>query len=64
LVDLIVLQKEGEPWCSGKVVALPFAEMQGKAVYMRPKVVRPCASGSYVHRASLLIVLQKVPFQL
>jgi hypothetical protein len=39
----------------------PLAEMQGKALYIRPKVVRPfpipCASGSYVHRAALYILL-------
>jgi hypothetical protein len=38
----------------------PRAEMQGKVVYTRPKVVRPfpgpCASGSYVQRAALLCV--------
>jgi hypothetical protein len=36
----------------------PFAEMQEKAVYIRPKVVepfpRPCASGSYVHWETFL----------
>jgi hypothetical protein len=35
----------------------PLAEMQGKAVYIRSKVVGPfpgpCASRSYVHRAAL-----------
>jgi hypothetical protein len=31
--------------------------MQGKAAYIRPKVVGPCASGSYVHRAALFILL-------
>jgi hypothetical protein len=35
----------------------PLAEMQGKAAYIRLKVVGPllgpCASGSYVHRAVL-----------
>jgi hypothetical protein len=39
----------------------PLAEMQGKTTYMRPKVVRPfpgpCASGSYVHRATFLFFL-------
>jgi hypothetical protein len=59
---------EGEPWHSSKVVALwpwghgfkswkqPLAEMQGKAAYIRPKVVgpfpRPCASRSYMHRSA------------
>jgi hypothetical protein len=35
----------------------PLAEMQGKAAYIRLKVVRPfsgsCASRSYIHRAAL-----------
>jgi hypothetical protein len=35
--------------------------MLGKAMYIRPKVVghfpRPCASGSYVHRAALFILI-------
>jgi hypothetical protein len=35
----------------------PLAEMQGKAAYIRPKVVGPfpglCTSRSYVHRAAL-----------
>jgi hypothetical protein len=35
----------------------PLAEMQEKAAYIKPNVVgpfpRPCASGSYVHRAAL-----------
>jgi hypothetical protein len=35
-------------------------KMQGKAVYIRPKVVRPfpgdCASGSYVHQAAFFLV--------
>jgi hypothetical protein len=35
----------------------PLAEMQGKVVYIRPKVVGPfpgpCASGSNMHRAAL-----------
>jgi hypothetical protein len=30
------------------------SQMQGKTVYIRPKVVGPCASGSYVHWAALL----------
>jgi hypothetical protein len=33
--------------------------MQGKAAYIRPKVVgpfpRPCASKSYMHRAALMV---------
>jgi hypothetical protein len=32
----------------------PLAEMQGNTAYIRPKVVGPCASGSYVHRTALL----------
>jgi hypothetical protein len=31
------------------------AEMQGKAVYIRSKVVGPCTSGSYVHWAALFL---------
>jgi hypothetical protein len=35
----------------------PLAEMQGKAAYIRPKVVGPfpkfCASRSYMHQAAL-----------
>jgi hypothetical protein len=62
---------EGEPWRSGKAVALwpwghgfkywkqPLAEMQGKIAYIRSKVVRPlpglCTSGSYVHWAALFL---------
>jgi hypothetical protein len=62
---------EGEPWRSGKTVALwswghgfkswnqLLAEIQGKATYIRPKVVKhfpgPCASGSYVHWAAPLL---------
>jgi hypothetical protein len=38
----------------------PLAEMQGKTAYIRPKVVgpfpRPCASGSYMHRAVLFML--------
>jgi hypothetical protein len=30
------------------------SEMQGKAAYIRPKVVGSCANGSYTHRAALL----------
>jgi hypothetical protein len=63
--------KEGEPWRSGKAVALwpwghgskpwkqPLAEMQGNAAHIRPKMARPFpgpyASRSYVHRAALLL---------
>jgi hypothetical protein len=65
------LIKEGEPWRSGKVVALwPWSHgfkswkqpLAGKVVYIRPKVVGlfsgPCASGSYVHRAALWPIKQ------
>jgi hypothetical protein len=39
----------------------PLAEMQGNAAYRRPKVVGPCASSSYVHRAALLVLkIQKL----
>jgi hypothetical protein len=31
----------------------PLAEMQGKTAYIRPKVVGPGASESYMHRAAL-----------
>jgi hypothetical protein len=34
-------------------VCFIFTEMQEKAAYIRPKVVGPCASGRYVHRAAL-----------
>jgi hypothetical protein len=44
----------------------PLAEMQGKAAYIRPEVVKPfpghCASGSYVHRASLSFIVVVVGF--
>jgi hypothetical protein len=30
-----------------------FAKIQGKVAYIRSKVIGPCASGSYVHRAAL-----------
>jgi hypothetical protein len=37
----------------------PFAEMQGKTTYIRPKVVGtflgPCASRNYAHQATLLL---------
>jgi hypothetical protein len=40
----------------------PLAEMQGNAVYIRPKVVGPFsgpyASGSYVHRTAPLIEIE------
>jgi hypothetical protein len=39
----------------------PLAEMQGKAMYIRPKVagplLRPCASGSCVYRAACFILI-------
>jgi hypothetical protein len=39
----------------------PLAEMQGKAMYIRPKVagplLRPCASESYVYRAACFILI-------
>jgi hypothetical protein len=39
----------------------PLAQMQGKAVYIRTKVVRPfprpCASGSYVHQVAPLLAI-------
>jgi hypothetical protein len=69
LVKILSFFCEGQPWRSGKAVALwpwghgfkswkqPLAEMQGKTAYIRPKVVRPFsgpwASGSYVHWAAL-----------
>jgi hypothetical protein len=44
----------------------PLAEMQGKAAYIRPKVVRPFpghyASGSYVHLAALFFIVVVVGF--
>jgi hypothetical protein len=65
--------QEGETWCSGKVVALwpwgheykswkqPLAEMQGKTMYIRSKMVRPfpvpCESGSYVHQTAFFYAL-------
>jgi hypothetical protein len=40
--------------------------MQGKAVYIRPKVVGPfpgpCANGSYVHRAALFLLPMNLAF--
>jgi hypothetical protein len=41
----------------------PFAKMQGKNTYIRPKVIRsfprPCASGSYMHRAALFLLVSR-----
>jgi hypothetical protein len=50
------------PWSHGfKSWKQPLAEMQGKAAYIRPKVVGPfpelCASGSYIHRAALFTII-------
>jgi hypothetical protein len=36
----------------------------GKDAYIRPKVVKPCASGGYVHRAALYIWLNNLPLNL
>jgi hypothetical protein len=46
--------------CIVATLKQPLVEMRGKAVYIRPKVVRPfpepCASWSYVHRAALFLL--------
>jgi hypothetical protein len=69
--QLCFLLSEGEPGvavkllpCHHEVVAKSrkhLAEMQGKTVYIRPKVVGsflgPCASRSYVHRIALLLFI-------
>jgi hypothetical protein len=34
----------------------PLTEMHGKIVYLRPKVIRPYVSGSYMHRAALYVM--------
>jgi hypothetical protein len=41
---------------------VPLEETQGKAAYIRPKVVGPCTSRSYVHRAALFLFIYVAHF--